>query len=784
MASRTRREFLKISAATIAGGTAAYVGLPALRSRASSVADPGTEGERVVPTFCELCFWKCGLLAHVRDGVVTKLEGNPLHPLSNGRLCPRGAGGVGAIYDEDRLRQPLIRVRDGDRERWQPASWDEALQLVADRLSAVRDEHGAGAIALYSHGHGGVFFKTLAKAIGTGVLTAPSFDQCRGPRQVGFELTYGRGVGGTPELIDLPHARCVAFLGNHLGENMHNTTVQDMAAARARGATFITVDPRYSLIASKSRYWLPIKPGTDIALLLAWAHVLIDEDLYDARFIEANAYGFEEFRAAVADKTPEWAYLETGIEPDVIRATARELGHNAPAAMVAPGRHVVWYGDDTQRLRAVALVNALLGNWGKPGGFYLGQRVGVERYPLPPLPEPVEFEPEHPWVVTKHPCAQDVCEASRTEGDRAPVVRAWIVYGCNIPLSLPQPEKVIQTMRELDFVVAIDTMPAEVTGYADVVLPECTYLERWDDLHNPSFRTPYVALRQPAVEPLYDTRPGYEIAKGIAERMGLGRYFPWESIEQYLQTRLDASGLSFDDLRRDGVIVREGGSIYDESLEMAFATPTGKIEFVSTVLAVASGAGGGAAGDGVVDEARSGGDGAEGEPAGDGGAAAGGEGAPDASEPVAASPVPGLDPIPRYTPPAEPPPGMFRLLFGRAPTHSFSRTTNNRELLKVFPENELWLNAAMGRSLGLREGDRVMLRNQDGATSGPIRLRVTERIRSDCVYMVHGFGRDEPRLTAVHGKGASDSALITHIVRDPVMGGTGMNVNFVTLEKA
>ena len=129
----------------------------------------------------------------------------------------------------------------------------------------------------------------------------------------------------------------------------------------------------------------------------------------------------------------------------------------------------------------------------------------------------------------------------------------------------------------------------------------------------------------------------------------------------------------------------------------------------------------------------------------------------------------------------EPTWGWFRLLFGRSPVHTFSRTTNNPQLSEVFPENELWINAEMARVLKLQGGDRVMLENQDQVKTGPIKLKITQRLRQDCVYLVHGFGREDRRLSRAYKRGAADSRLITRIKRDPVMGGTGMNVNFVTI---
>ncbi|HEY6844068.1 MAG TPA: molybdopterin dinucleotide binding domain-containing protein, partial [Thermoanaerobaculia bacterium] len=144
----------------------------------------------------------------------------------------------------------------------------------------------------------------------------------------------------------------------------------------------------------------------------------------------------------------------------------------------------------------------------------------------------------------------------------------------------------------------------------------------------------------------------------------------------------------------------------------------------------------------------------------------------------------GFDPLPNYTPHEEPPDGMFRLLFGRAPTHTFGRTTNNRLLGSVFGENELWINSVVAKSLDVKNGDRVLLENQDGVRSNPVKAKVTERIRGDCVYMVHGWGHTSKGLKFAKGRGASDSELVTRYKTDPIMGGTGMNVNFVRVLKA
>jgi hypothetical protein len=246
--SLTRRQFIRIGGAT-AGAAAVASGLTTRwwgqdRDR---VDDPGTDGERVVPTTCELCFWGCGVKAHVKDGRVTKLVGNPDHPLSRGMLCPRGAGGTGLLYDPDRLTQPLVRRRNRGEDVFEAVSWDAALNEVGEKLLAVKARHGPEALALFTHGSGGVWFKQLMKAWGSPNVGAPSYAQCRGPREAGFLLTYGTPLG-SPEPIDLANARVITLIGSHLGENMHNTQVQELAEAVGKGAELVVVDPLSNLV--------------------------------------------------------------------------------------------------------------------------------------------------------------------------------------------------------------------------------------------------------------------------------------------------------------------------------------------------------------------------------------------------------------------------------------------------------------------------------------------------------------------------------------------------------
>ena len=258
--------------------------------------------------------------AHVKDGRVTKVTGNPDHPLSRGMLCPRGAGATGLLYDPDRLKRPLVRTQRRGEDVFEEVSWDAALNRVGEGLLEVKRRHGPEAVALFTHGSGGSWFKHFMKAWGSPNVGAPSYAQCRGPREAGYLLTFGTPLG-SPEPIDLANARVITLIGSHLGENMHNTQVQELAEAIERGPAR---RGRPALLGGgeQARYWLPIKPGTDIALLLAWMNVILEEKAYDAEYLAKHAVGLDELRAHVADKTPEWAYPSPGSAPSS-SATAR-----------------------------------------------------------------------------------------------------------------------------------------------------------------------------------------------------------------------------------------------------------------------------------------------------------------------------------------------------------------------------------------------------------------------------------------------------------------------------
>jgi len=311
-------------------------------------------------------------------------------------------------------------------------------------------------------------------------------------------------------------------------------------------------------------------------------------------------------------------------------------------------------------------------------------------------------------------------------------ITGLVLYGTNLFHTVPNVPRTKAALQKLDLVLAVDVLPQDHIAWADVVLPEATYLERYDELWACGHKTPYIALREPAIEPLYQTKPGWWIARELGIRLGLEAFFPWQNAEEYLNQRLSTIGLDLEQLRQQGGVILQKGKPYLADFESGgvspFNTPSKKVELYSNALAGA-----------------------------------------------------GFKPLPEYDPPADPPAGYLRLLYGRSPVHTFGRTQNTPVLNELQPENEVWVNdLAVGR-LGLAHGDRVWLVNQDGAKSGPIRVKATPRIRPDCVFLVHGFGHDAPGMHRAHRRGASDAQLQTRYVLDPISGGAGMRVNFVKL---
>ncbi len=727
-----RRSFLKAAAGGVAAGTALSV--PA-RAGAFGLA-PSSEAlapEKEVPTFCELCFWNCGVVARVRKNRVLSLKGHPDYPNARGKLCGRGQAGAGSVVDEDRLKHPMIRTGKRGEGKFRRAGWGEAYKVIAEGFARIKKKYGPQALALFYHGSGGPLLRTMMVAYGSPNYAGPSYSQCKGARNVGYALTFGEKLP-SPEPLDFDETRCMVLFGSHLGENAHNSQLQDFVRARARGASLVVLDPRFSTAAQKADLWLPVRPGSDLAVILAWIHLLVKEGTYDRAFVRSRTVGFDELARHVRDFTPEWAEARSGVPAARIVAAYRLMAEAMPAVLVHPGRHTSWYGEaDVHRARGQAILTALLGAWWRPGGIYRWEKASVPDFPTPDFPDlPAHVDK----AARRFPFAQEVTTNGIRDATRTGVpypVKGWFVHGTNLIQSMPNVHETVEAIQNLDLLVVCDVLPTEITDWADVLLPEDTYLERYDDLALGTGKEPYVGLRQPAVTSQHDTRPAWRIAKELGTELGVGDWFAYSTFEEYLSTRLAGTGVTLEQLKKTGIakVPRKTPLALADGEAYQFHTPSGKIELFSRQLADA-----------------------------------------------------GFDPLPVHVPPPEPQAGRFRLLYGRSPLHTFGRTQNNPILFDLEPGNCLWMSPAAALALGLEPDQPVMVSNDHGDATGPLPLKITERMPDWSVYMVHGFGHDARGLRRAYRKGGNDAAVIDTYALDPIGGTTGMRTQFVKVRPA
>lgn len=486
----SRRTFLKSSlAAGLLASAGPLLGFEEWLSAAQNVP------VQVIPTICEMCGVKCGILAYVKEGRVIKLEGNPDHPLSKGRLCARGNAGIKLLYDPDRLRQPLKRTDEG---QFKPISWEEAYREIAAKLNDLKAKYGPETLVWSSHPELiAPYEKHFMAAFGSPNYTSHAAT-CYSSRTVAYETTYGKLPG-----VDYAKVKYYISPGRNMVEGIKNSHVQAIMAAKEKGAKLIVLDPRLSNFAAMATEWLPLKPGTDLAFLLALMHVIVKEELYDKAFVEANTVGFAELKAEAAKYSPEWAAPLTDIPAETITRIARELAAAKPAAVIDPCWHSTRSINSMQAMRAAACLNALLGNLGAKGGLSLGSGLKLAKPEELPLLGPALQKPKakrfdgaggEKWPLAKGlGMVQTLPDHILSE--KPYPVKAYFVSHHNPVRSCPNTNRFIESLKKLELMVAIDVQMSDTAYFAQYILPESTcaaLLLNW--IFRPKIRQLYSCL--------------------------------------------------------------------------------------------------------------------------------------------------------------------------------------------------------------------------------------------------------------------------------------------------
>lgn len=700
----TRRRFIAglttVTAAAAAGG-AAVVTVCAQPSaeRASETHDI----PRLIPTVCGMCDAQCGLIAYARGDRLEKLEGNRSHTHSFGRICARGSAGVKLLYDPDRLRQPLKRVGEG---KFEPVSWEQAFSEIGAALTKIRAEHGPQSLAWVRHPDAcDDWDRQFAAAFGT-----PNLFSCSSLSQ-GARTIASRATLGWVPVPDFGSMRFVMVFGRNHGESIFPADLYGLMTAKEKGARVVVVDPRVSQTAAQATEWLSIRPGSDGALLLALMHVLVNENLHDQAFVESYVDGFAELREYLSDKTPGWAATETDISQSTIIRLAREMAAARPFAAVDPGCRAPWgslYANSLNTARAALVLNGLLGAYGNGGTLKrpLAQAEGNGRFTPPATPAitapRVDGASLEPALLSPGEGRVHALPEAILTGQPYPI-KAMVVRHSNPALSWPNTKKVVEALSKLDLLVVVDVLPSDTTMLAHYILPESTYLERADPPVFSRGEPAEVAVRQPVVQPLYDTKSPADIITGLAGAAGLGQYLSF-TVDDVAAARIEGLAVDRERLQAFGVWHAEANSQPDSPL---FGTPSGKIEIKSDRLGAA-----------------------------------------------------GFDTLPEYHPTLVRPQAAneFRLLNGRISYHTGSATQNNAWLHERAKDNPLYINRERALRLDIDDGDMVFVRSEVGELR--VRARVTEGIHPHAVFLAHGFGARNPGLHLAAGSGVNDNELI------------------------
>ena len=537
--------------------------------------------EQVVRSTCELCNAGCGVIVHLRDGRPVRVEGNPDSPINRGALCPKGMAALEYLNHPERLKYPLKRAGERGEGKWQQITWDEALNTIAAELTRAKGKYGAESVVFIRGGAKGYQDSYLARL--ANVFGAPNVasaaPMCHAPRVNASVITYG--FMALPD-YEYPPACIVLW-----GVNTCLTAIGDCKRtneALARGSKLIVIDPGETVFAKKADIWVKPRPCSDLALALGMINVILDEGLFDEDFVKGWTVGFDKLRAHVQNYPPEKVEEITWVPAETIRKAARFYANNKPAC-IAWGNSIDNNINNFQSARAIAMLRAITGNIGKPGGDLEWSSSGIVAKTSPELLQqdalPAEARAKrisagNTLPIIFYALPQDIVKAV-LKADPYPI-RAAFIQGGSLLHTYTNVQEVYQALRSLDFLVVSDFFMTPTAEMADIVLPVATYLEI-DSFHESEYSATVGVIQK--VAQTGECWSDLRICNELAKRLGLGRYF-WKDEKQALDFILKPRGLTFNEFRKVGLV--SASKQYRQYERNGFNTPSGKVELYSSRL--------------------------------------------------------------------------------------------------------------------------------------------------------------------------------------------------------
>jgi thiosulfate reductase/polysulfide reductase chain A len=679
-------------------------------------------------SFCFICPFHCVVDVYVRDGRIVYLKGAEEAANQGGR-CGKGMAGVELVTDPDRLKYPLKRIGKRGEGKFERISWDEALDIISNKLMQIREKYGPEAV-LFEFGRNpqvNFISHLLTDLYGTPNIYGHT-SICEMDRRLVALQLYGHVY----PVRDFENCKYAVLWGiNPLGSNQMLYESRELLRSLERGMKLVVVDPVLSQTAEKAHEWIPIKPGTDGALALAMARVIIDEDLYDHDFVRNRTQGFDKYRRHLREKeyTPEWAATITDVPAETIIRLAREFATTKPGLMeIFKGLGNYTNGVDASR--AVYILNALTGNIDGPGNLILKEFSSLG--PAIQLPEDVKASINRPPLheAMGYPLAPDLPSGlvpkAIIEEDPYPI-KGWILFHRNKAMTEADPVLQKKAFDAVEFSVCIDIYMSETALECDIVLPSLTFYEM-PELRDNLTLFPQIILSQPVVPEPYECRSLSEITKGLAQKMGYGQYFQWEKWEDWAEEQLKPVDVSLEEIKARGFW--DGKMNYRKYEKGGFNTPSGLIEIYCNNF-----------------EKH------------------------------------GYTPLPEYKehtvlPDKDFP---FQMVNQKSTIHKQSKTQNLPFLMEIEGENWMEIHPMDAAKYGIQSGDYVEIESPQDKTT--IKTRVREGIRPGVLCVRHGHGFGHWGLGSVaKGKGTYINTLIENNV-NPISGGTAFNECKVRIRK-
>jgi anaerobic selenocysteine-containing dehydrogenase len=665
--------------------------------------------EKVIPTFCAMCgpSMGCGIYAIVREGRFVGVHGMQEAPTNQGRLCPKAFAAPQWVYSSQRLKHPLKRVGQRGEGKFQRIGWDEALEIIADRLTQQKKKFGPESLGILSPArrtYSDYLFRFL---IAHGSPNYGHSGICA--MQKAFSFCYTLGSAPVPDLarsnLIVVWGKQPAYSGAPTG---HLKTILD---AQARGAKIVSIKPSMEPDVALADVWVPIRPGTDAALALAMLNVVINEKLYDADFVSRWTYGFDQLKAHVQKYTPRWAAPVTDLPVEQIEQVARLYATTKPAC-IYHGNGFEHAPSCNDAIRAVAILMAISGNLDRPGGdvFSVGstmprpQSVHLrERYTqewVDKLVGPEFPRPFQPGIEGTTSAYYRLLESVLTE--KPYPIKTIIAPGTQPTVSTRGSKNVVEALNKVDLFVMIDVMRTAEMDYADVVVPVATMYE-CD--HPFEARDGWIMARNRVVEPLGDYKSDYEFWLDLGVKMGYSADFWDGDIEACMNYQLEPFGMTLEELRRHptGIVYDRKPMVYEKyarvfsrpspRLSRAPYLPQGKVALYNTTF-----------------EKH------------------------------------GFNPLPEWREPPESPTGTPELLekyplilsdYHTSKVYNASWLRNVPLLREILPHPTLQIHPDTARARGIDDGDWVLVESPHGTMR--MKAEVYPGIRPDTVMALHGW---------------------------------------------